>query len=100
VIRQAPELRDVRVGSDVVAFCVVVTVDAADLPGVSVKSLPKDQGAVFVVACEEVARSADGRVMRFDVEAERGAVAYDVAVTASCGAVTVALQGPRVAARG
>ena len=91
MIHKGPAVLDVRVGEDAIFFAVVMSVDGADLPGVSVKG-----GAVFVVGAEEVAGPAGLRTMRFDVEAERASSPWTVAIVCSCGDVTVPLAGPLV----
>lgn len=108
MIRQAPEIQDLHDDVDAVRFAVCVTVDVGDMPGVSVKAAPGTSGSAAVLSATVLSSppgpgagdgAGDGtRAMRFDVEADKSAVAWQVAVVVSCGPVTVPLTGPLVPA--
>ncbi len=91
-------LVDVVVAGDAVFFAVVVCTACGDVAGVSVKP-----ATAFVTGATDVspdAVGADGaRVVRFDVEAERGAVEFAVDVSVTVAGKTMKLPGPSVPAR-
>lgn len=102
MIRSGPSIEDVRDEADVVCFSVCVTVDAGDMPGVSVKAAPGTTGAASVVSATVLPQTGlqgstgDVRAMRFDVEADKSALAWQVAVVVTCAGASMPLSGPSV----
>jgi hypothetical protein len=95
MLRGTPQLVSVPSSAPgCVCFAVDLVIDRHDAPRVAVRG-----GSVDVVNVIELGDDGDGRRVRFLVEADPGAVDYDVKVIVAVGNRELVVTGPHVPAR-